>query len=523
MLKALLCDDNEIVLEGLQKQMDWKGLGIELIGVSSDGEEAMQKLSSCIPDILITDIMMPYYDGLQLAEKARTLNNDISIIIISGYDDFEYARKAVRLSVVDYILKPVNPDDLTNALKKAAAYCIQTRKSQRSQTLEILRKILQKNIGSEEIQKQCAAVQLDRNQYCCVLTIQIGIRELGLMADDIQYAADLRFLQFLEYVQTKNIYTVERAGSSCQLLLLGDEKSDVINLRERIITSTRDFFAGYYCNDIVIAAGDVHQGLEKIRESQNECIQALRLHFVKGANATIYYHEIPHYKKTGVSGNDSIGFLDIDFIEPLLETNKQLLNERLDLLYEHLKEKGGESFVYMTFTVGNFYTHVMKELNEAGYNIGEVFDDPMEEFIKVISSNTLDIAIINLKRNLTEICDYISTHSSHHSRTINTALRYIQNNYSRSNLSIEDVAAIVFLSTSHFSTIFKNETGQTFTDYLICIRMTKAKELLTNSNDKVYEISSRIGYENAAYFSAAFKRYTGFSPSEYKLYIDSQK
>ena len=523
MLRALLFDDNEIVLEGLQKQIDWAFFGIELIGVSNDGGEAMQMLCNCIPDILITDIMMPCYNGLQLAEKARTLNTDIAIIIISGYDDFDYARKAVRLGVVDYILKPVNPDDLGTALKKAVAYCVQSRQSLRSQTLEILQSVLYKNLSPREIKDRCAAVKLDLNLYCCIIAIHIGLRELGLMTDDVRYAAELRFLQFLEYEQTSDVYAVERASDNCQLVLLGREKSDVTGLRERIVSSTRSFFVGYRCDDIVIASGDVHHGLEKMRRSQSECIQALKLHFVKGANATIYYHEIPHYKKTEVFEKGEAGFMDIDFIEPLLETNRQLLNERLDLLYEQLKKKGGDSFVYMTFSLGNLYTHIMKELAEVGYDIGDVFNNPMEEFIKIISSSTLDAVFVNLKKSLTEICDYISMHSSQHSRLINTAMRYIQNNYDRADLSIENVSASVFLSTSHFSTIFKNETGQTFTEYLIYVRMKKAKELLAMSNEKIYEISSRVGYENAAYFSVAFKRFTGYSPSEYKLYIDSLK
>ena len=168
----------------------------------------------------------------------------------------------------------------------------------------------------------------------------------------------------------------------------------------------------------------------------------------------------------------------------------------------------------MTFSISRLYTDLASELGSSGIELQDVFDNPMEEFKKVASSTTLEESIENLKQNLFKIIDSLNARKSKYGKQVEQAIDHIKHHYPESTLSIEDVARTVCLSTSYFSTIFKNETGITFTDYLIKIRMERAKNLLENTHLKMYEISSMTGYENAAYFSAAFKRYFRKSPSD---------
>jgi two-component system response regulator YesN len=207
---------------------------------------------------------------------------------------------------------------------------------------------------------------------------------------------------------------------------------------------------------------------------------------------------------------------DTRLITFIKEQNKEGITGELEQLKTWLYQKGSESYLYMTFSLGSFYTHLMKELGESGINLQDIFQNPIEEFKKVAAGGTLESSIENLEQNLYKICDSIRINKSRYGKLIDQAILYIQNHYMSSAFSIEEVAGAVCLSTSYFSTVFKSETGITFTDYLIKIRMEKARGLLENTNMKMYEISSRVGYENAAYFSAAFKRYYGKSPSEYQ-------
>ena len=196
--------------------------------------------------------------------------------------------------------------------------------------------------------------------------------------------------------------------------------------------------------------------------------------------------------------------------------NKQGIEHTLQELHQWLFHQGKESYLYMTFSISSLYTNMVNELGQSGLDIQDIFENPLAEFKKIATSGTLETSIKTLKNILFRICDNIEISKSHYGKSIHEALNYIQNHYNDSSLSIETVASKVCLSTSYFSTIFKNETGTTFTDYLIQLRMKHAKELLNNTNLKMYEISSLVGYDNAAYFSVAFKRYWGHPPSKFQ-------
>lgn len=242
--------------------------------------------------------------------------------------------------------------------------------------------------------------------------------------------------------------------------------------------------------------------------------EALKLHFIKGTNSDIFYEEVVSYIGKEADPSPKLPLSGTTLISLIKKQDKKGLERELLQLKENLRQCGRESYLYMTFSISRLYTDLASELGSSGIELQDVFDDPMEEFKKVASSTTLEESIENLKQNLFKIVDSLNARKSKYGKQVEQAIDHIKHHYSESTLSIEDVARTVCLSTSYFSTIFKNETGITFTDYLIKIRMERAKNLLENTHMKMYEISSMTGYENAAYFSAAFKRYFGKSPSD---------
>lgn len=519
MYQAILCDDNEIILEGLTKQIKWGELGISLIGTATNGEDALSMIYNKVPDILITDIRMPYLDGLKLAEKSKELNPNLSIIIISGYNDFEYAHSAIRLGAVDYILKPIDPNELIRVLKNAVRYCEDINHGLYISIVELLRNVLYQDLSLNILSNRCAQVNLSLDWYCSVIKVEMNSAELKLLSAELQYNADLRFSQLLEQLYRPNkIYIIEKESNKCMLFLYTSTKKEHEELQTEIISLIRKrYFPEHKSNDIVIASGNIHRGIANGTQSMKECNYALTLRFIKGSNATIFYEEVRTYSQAYEKNHYHKDLLEIDLLTPIKTQDSNLLEERLNLLKSHLSSKGDDSFLYMTLTVGNLYTSLLKELDELGIDISDVFANPIDEFKRITAPGTLDAIIENLHKSLIKISICVSKSSSKYGRIIETANRYIQVNYNNPNLSIEEVAIAVSLSTSYFSTIFKNETGSTFTDYLIEIRMKKAMELLKTTNMKMYEISSHIGYENAAYFSTAFKRYTKKSPSEYQI------
>ena len=152
MFQAMLCDDNEIILEGLSRQIDWEGLGICLSGTAADGQDAWNQMKDNPPDILITDIRMPYIDGLELSRLAKDLNPNIVLLIISAYDDFEYARTAMHLRALDYILKPIDLDAMNRILTNAVSHCRQFHHDKRLMATQLLRNMaVQEAAGPEGI------------------------------------------------------------------------------------------------------------------------------------------------------------------------------------------------------------------------------------------------------------------------------------------------------------------------------------------------------------------------------------
>ena len=169
MFQAILCDDNEIILEGLSSQIKWKDLGIELTATAADGNEAWELIQKNPPDLLITDIRMPYMDGLELSKKARELNPNIVILIISAYDDFQYARTAMHLQAFDYILKPIDVDQFCRVLENAVLHCSQLHYDKRLMITEYLRSIVTQD--ASDLPAPSPDLDLDPGSYCCAFYI----------------------------------------------------------------------------------------------------------------------------------------------------------------------------------------------------------------------------------------------------------------------------------------------------------------------------------------------------------------
>lgn len=557
MFQAMLCDDNEIILEGLSRQIDWTGLGICLTGTAADGQDAWNQIKGNPPDILITDIRMPYIDGLELSRRARELNPNIVLLIISAYDDFEYARTAMHLRALDYILKPIDLESINRILANAVSHCHQFHHDKRMTVTQLLRSAAVQDSAQGAVQNTVrdslpntvrdslqntardsltntardslqpgpgadgpaawTELDFDPASYCCFLQIELDELSLSKLSDDIRYASERRFSALNQILFKDSFYLLESHQYSYSLCIVAPSRMQLSLQRKILVDSVRGQFPyeGSYC-DVSIASGNIFQGVKHLHKSVKTCHEARKLHFIKGSNADIFYEEVESYVDTGPGDSRGYPMPDTRLITFIKEQNREGVARELKQLETWLYQKGSDSYLYMTFSLGSFYTHLMKELGESGINLQDIFQNPIEEFRKVAAGGTLESSIENLKQNLFKICDNIRINKSRYGRLIDQALLYIQNHYMASTFSIEEVAGAVCLSTSYFSTVFKSETGITFTDYLIKIRMEKARGLLEHTNMKMYEISSRVGYENAAYFSAAFKRYYGKSPSEYQ-------
>lgn len=492
-MRAIICDDDEIILKGLGTVIDWAALGVEIAGTAGDGKEGMRLLRKQKPDLLMTDIRMPHVDGLSLIEEGKKLNPDMAAIVFSGYDDFMYARKALKLGVRDYLTKPIDVDELSSLVLDCVRRFEEARKHHFSGREDLLRRLLM----YEEIDKsQLTGLEHD---FCMVMIFETE-KDTGLMA---QGAARLR---------DQGAYILIQKESRCELAITSRSRMSVEMRGDFCASHMRKLF-GDRAIPLTSAVSSIWEGVEMLGRCYEEAHEALKLRYVRGDNQSLHYSDTVERR----DGGDALLILDTDLITPVKNGNSGQLEQAMEELEERLEQAGMDSYLYMQLMVGNLYSSVLRELGSWGISVDLVFENPVEEYKRIIQCGTAQKALEALGDNLRRICRYVDGQKSGaYSKPVYKAMQYMERNYGATSLSLEDAAEAAGLSAARLSTSFKSETGMAFTDYLVRLRMEKAKGLMRNPNMKIYEIAMACGYENIPYFSTAFKRYTGCTPSEYR-------
>lgn len=381
-MKVFLVEDEIIMREGIRNNINWEKEGFEFVGEASDGELAYPLIQDSKPDILITDIRMPFMDGLELSRRVKEEMPDIKIIVLSGYDEFEYAREGIRIGITEYLLKPIDGSKLLEAVKRVA----QLIRSERGSQLE-LKPGKEQDFGiNNQVKEEGAAAQHSSARQ----EAELGILEVGKL--DRRVAE--RFL---------------KTG-------LKSEVSDFID----------DYFSSFGINNI----------------------QSLL--FRQYVTTDMYF--------TAVSMLEGLGYENGE-------------------LAKHCGE--------------------IRDINKVLSSV-----ESNKEYLKKVLTTAID---------LREAVSRKKYHS-----LLEEAKSYIQQHYDDVNISLNSVAASVNLSPNHFSSIFSQEMGKTFVEYLTSVRMEKAKELLRTSSLKSAEIAYAVGYKDAHYFSYLFKKNQDCTPKEYR-------
>ena len=322
MFQAMLCDDNEIILEGLSRQIDWEGLGICLSGTAADGQDAWNQMKDNPPDILITDIRMPYIDGLELSRLAKDLNPNIVLLIISAYDDFEYARTAMHLRALDYILKPIDLDAMNRILTNAVSHCRQFHHDKRLMATQLLRNMaVQEAAGPEGIVLN--ELDLEPDSWCCFLQVELDDHSLSKLSDDIRYASERRFSALSQILFGDSSYLLESHQYSYSVCLTSRSRMELAARRKILVDTIRRQFPheGSYC-DVSIASGSIVQGIRLLHKSVQTCHEAGKLHFIKGSNADIFYEEVESYIYNEPEDSQGYPIPDTRLITFIKEQNK---------------------------------------------------------------------------------------------------------------------------------------------------------------------------------------------------------
>lgn len=533
MYKILLVDDEILVRDAIRENIDWGKLDCELIGDCENGKQAVEFVKTHEVDIVLTDILMPYMDGMELSHFLHDNYPDILIVIFSGFGEFEYAKKAIQYNVSEYMLKPVTAMELTKVIENMKEKLDSRKKEQRK--IESLTQVSQDYHKNANVIRSKALDSLVK----CARDVQVSLDELERMGITFQ-AASYRVAVFdidtySEMYQMDMDKQQESALMAFVLFNVGDEivvreKAGVVyqegNNRVCIIFAgnrTKEFSESIHriCHEIQKKVKEVigletSIGIGSWVRSPHELIYSYRL----AAKAIDYRYLL--------GGN-----LLFDMEEKKTDNSIFLIND-LEILTESIKS--GDRRL-MEKTLGQIETEIKSALVEKSYAciylqqviraIGNTCQSLSEEPEKIIAQREALLKAVTEQRMFSQAAALVEKYaqevfdalqelnSSSGQRQGMLAMDYIQKNYMDPCLSLNSICSYLNISTSYFSTIFKEMTGETFIEVLTRVRMEKAKELLENTTMKNYEIAEKVGFSDPHYFGISFKKITGKTPTEY--------
>ena len=522
MYSVMIVDDEPEVREAIRDRTAWEACGFRLAGDYGNGLDALEAAAAIRPDVIITDISMPYMDGLELARRLADQYCDAKIVFLTGYDQFEYAQEAVRLKAKDFLLKPINAEELEQFLRglkreldeeMSRRQDLERLRWQLHESLPVLRERLLQRLVSTG--KGCAEV-LARLESCHIRLP--GPAYVVMAADpDIPEDRDPELMRFavrniVEEIAGNVPDTVVFQNRDDQIVVLmsGDERQIAREIMRRAEQACHS--VGKYLKfPLSVGIGRVCAKPECLHIGYREALNALDYRFLLGSGNVIFIGDLEQGR-----GRERF---------PYAEWERQLLLAlkacRMAEVSARLEEwesavcrreqslDDGQGAIYKLLVA------LMRVAEDLGISEDEVFG--RQPFALAATFKSVREARRWLEAVCARMIEWMSDRRKSAARAqMLQAEAYIQAHYDKPDLSLSEVCQHVYMSTSYFSTQFKQHTGETFVEYLTRIRMEKAKELLRLSPLKTYEVAARVGYEDPRYFSVLFRRVVGKSPKEYR-------
>lgn len=543
MLKVIIADDEAKVCQLICHLVDWEAFGMEIVDVVNDGKSALESIRINRPEVVITDIRMPGYDGIELIEKVREQYAGVYFVIISGYSQFEYAKQAIKFGVENYLLKPLKKKELEttlnrilekyNEVNQAASekenLMERLQESEKKYKKNLIKDLMEQN-GGHDIRSDLE--QLNKEYGCCFKEgrfVGAAIRPFLLQRGKQERQIYELLLNKINQILEARLPSVSMEAVSA---VYQDEVICVINMEEDHMTSVKkelnrlrleviNWKEIFERVEAVVGIGRIKERPEELADSVREADSALLNRMFYHTNGMITYEDNGRaYDGKYMTGTEMrsriLGCferLDLDGLLGEIGNIEAQWEKYMADGTESDGEIGRQSFEcykvltrVLLFGAGNFMPET--EFEEEGWFLQ-----------KYRTAYTLSEVYGGLKDYLTE---RFSQHFEKRKNTsimpIRQAKQYIAEHYN-TNLNLEDVSRLVGFNPAYFSSLFKKETGKNFTEYITEIRIGNAKDMIIRSNRDIADIADEVGYTDLKYFSKVFKKVTGVSPSDYrKLY-----
>lgn len=535
MLKVFLVEDEIVMREGIKNNINWEAEGFEFAGEASDGELAYPLIQKTRPDILITDIKMPFMDGLELSRLIKQEMPDIRIIILSGYDEFEYAKEAINIGITDYLVKPVSGAQLLAAVKKVEKVILeerqqreflQTFEKERTENAQLARQKFFRSLISgkrsvSELLKEGREVGMDlaAKRYNIVL-FQIFSEGKVEGYSEEQNEVTAAIEEMTE--NSEEILMIELGVEGWAFILKETEERNLEQIQEEFLEYLARVFQGHTKIEYFGGAGQPVGRLSELGKCFEEASRAFAYRYLKKRNQIIFSSG-GQQEEDAVDEELSLNSLNVEKLDRRVVENflksglKGEVKHFIDEYVDSLGDRNVQSLLFRQYVTMDMYFAAVSVLEKLGYGTEELVER-CGDFQKMTSElSTVEQTKEYLGKVFETVIELREKTSSQKYRTLlQDAGRYIEQHYDNENISLNTVAASVNLSPNHFSTIFSQEMGQTFIEYLTSVRMEKAKQLLRSTSMKTSEIAYAVGYKDPHYFSYLFKKTQECTPREFR-------
>lgn len=513
MYKAIVVDDEEMIRKGICNVIPWRDLGVSKVSMASSGKEAIEIMKNESMDIMVTDICMSEMDGLTLVEKMNILNPNLKIIVLTGYDNFEYAQKCCKMKVNDFLLKPIDEDELEVVIQRLVSELKEEQQKVEKQRTIIRAQGTAEQGKLEEVMQNILHYGGQVSSYNDVLIeyslIENRFLQVALISpivdDNLAWKNHYKLLNLsikkacIEVFDCNNKgITFEDINKNIVIIMFTDESLTASN--EDVEVLVRYLKDEYNVRQKVILGSRVN-GIEKIKISYNDAIMLIN---EKG----IYDNVIVDRESEELIKS---------FINEVYNCKKNMSNNINDLdglinIYEKFSITV-DSYNLSIALIRKYYFEVACQLYFINMeDNGGDRDDKLSSLAISLQGASKDDVVRITREFITNMC---SLEKDETGEIIRKAKRYIKNNLDKP-LSVYSIAEMLYLTPTYFSRLFKNSTGEGCNNYIVRKKIEKAKLLLETTTLKTGKIAQLVGYKDTNYFSLAFKKQTDLSPTEYR-------
>ncbi|MCC3376045.1 response regulator [Cohnella sp. REN36] len=522
--KVLIADDEPGALKALKYMLDWESYGFAVAGEAGSGREALDLLKDGDYALLVTDIRMPGIDGLDLIREVRSFSG-IPILVMSGFGEFDYVKACLRYGIKDYLLKPVAEEDMDRVLRDVRADLSRERTLHRqlyhgmqAMRHQALRQWASGAMRLRDAEDRFRLLELDlepgRHAVCCLLVEMdfMDAADVSLTDEEIGLRR-FAVLNVVEEMIGRDGYAFEQSEDRYGIVLYGEKEDLGAEAVLAAADALRTQVSRYAGVSITIGIGEVVRPACQVPRSLAVAERMLDRKFFAGPNAVIRSGSFDEEAPDG-------GETDVRELQPLLDAVAEGDGLRVHLLLKKQMDRfaaGAGTPAQVRSFMLELLVLLLHLLMKEGHRPERLFKADVNDGKRLLEAKTIDLAFAQAERMCLEaIALRAASQPPKPVTTVQAVKDIVASEYGSSAISLKAIAERIYMNPAYLGQLFKTNEGLSFNDYLLRVRMEKAKELLRRTDKKAFEVATDVGYRELDWFYKKFKAYTGYSTSEYR-------